>query len=252
MLRILRARLKQGYRTIRFPDQPPVLPEQYRGRPQWDAGKCTGDVQGLCSGLPYRSPEQIERCRDHGLGPVPVLHELHGTLALPRPSSSPRSIVWRPAPLRSRCSWTIVLTHWPRPSRRKPASSSAARLSCGKSVPAAATPVSGYERLTPSDSTWAVRLQFVASPGHADGLLVTGPVTKNMELASKDLRCQPATGVIVIASGTCAISGGPYIGHPEVHNGTASVVPVDLFIPGCPPHPLTLLDGLLRLLGRIE
>jgi Ni,Fe-hydrogenase III small subunit len=57
---------------------------------------------------------------------------------------------------------------------------------------------------------------------------------------------------IVIAVGACAISGGPYIDHPEVHNGAASVLPVDLFVPGCPPHPLTILDGLLRLLGRLE
>ena len=55
---------------------------------------------------------------------------------------------------------------------------------------------------------------------------------------------------IVIAVGACAISGGPYIGHPEVHNGADSTVPVDLYVPGCPPHPLTILDGLLRFLGR--
>jgi Ni,Fe-hydrogenase III small subunit len=57
---------------------------------------------------------------------------------------------------------------------------------------------------------------------------------------------------IVIAVGACAIAGGPYIDHVEQNNGAASVVPVDLFVPGCPPHPLTILDGLLRLLGRIE
>ena len=57
---------------------------------------------------------------------------------------------------------------------------------------------------------------------------------------------------LVIAVGACAISGGPYRGHPEVHNGCGSVLPVDLYIPGCPPHPLTILDGLLRLLGRLE
>jgi Ni,Fe-hydrogenase III small subunit len=57
---------------------------------------------------------------------------------------------------------------------------------------------------------------------------------------------------IVIAVGACAISGGPYIDHPEQHNGAASVVPVDLFVPGCPPHPLTILDGLLRLVGRLK
>lgn len=56
----------------------------------------------------------------------------------------------------------------------------------------------------------------------------------------------------VIASGACAISGGPFAGHPEVHDGVSQFLPVDLFAPGCLPHPLTLLDGLLRLLGRIE
>jgi NADH:ubiquinone oxidoreductase subunit B-like Fe-S oxidoreductase len=57
---------------------------------------------------------------------------------------------------------------------------------------------------------------------------------------------------LVIAVGACAIAGGPFVGHPQVRNGAAAVVPVDLFIPGCPPHPLTILDGLLRLLGRLE
>jgi len=57
---------------------------------------------------------------------------------------------------------------------------------------------------------------------------------------------------IVIAVGACAIAGGPFVGHAEHCQGAAGVVPVDLFIPGCPPHPLTILDGLLRLVGRLE
>ena len=57
---------------------------------------------------------------------------------------------------------------------------------------------------------------------------------------------------LVIAVGAEAISGGVFRGHPEVHDGCGALLPVDLYIPGWPPHPLTILDGLLRLLGRID
>lgn len=95
-------------------------------------------------------------------------------------------------------------------------------------------------------------IQFVASPRHSDGLLITGPVSRNMELALRKTYAAVPDPKLVIAVGACAIAGGPFVGHREVLNGASSVVPVDLFIPGCPPHPLTILDGLLRLLGRLE
>jgi Ni,Fe-hydrogenase III small subunit/formate hydrogenlyase subunit 6/NADH:ubiquinone oxidoreductase subunit I len=95
-------------------------------------------------------------------------------------------------------------------------------------------------------------IQFVASPRHADGLLVTGAVSRNMELALKKTYDAVPSPKIVIAVGACAIAGGPFRGNPQVLNGAAAVVPVDLFIPGCPPHPLTILDGLLRWLDRLE
>ena len=94
-------------------------------------------------------------------------------------------------------------------------------------------------------------IQFVASPRHADGLLITGPVSKNMELALNKTYAALPEPRIVIAVGACAIAGGPFIGLPQHHNGASGLVPVDLFIPGCPPHPLTILDGLLRLLDRL-
>jgi Ni,Fe-hydrogenase III small subunit/ferredoxin len=95
-------------------------------------------------------------------------------------------------------------------------------------------------------------IQFVASPRHADGLLITGAISRNMELALKKTFAAVPAPKIVIAVGACAIAGGPFIGNPQILNGASSVVPVDLFIPGCPPHPLTILDGLLRLLGRLD
>lgn len=93
---------------------------------------------------------------------------------------------------------------------------------------------------------------FVASPRHADGLVVTGPVSRNMELALRKTYDAVPDPKIVIAVGACAIHGGPFAGSPEVLNGAEAVVPVDLFIPGCPPHPLTILDGLLGFLEKLK
>jgi Ni,Fe-hydrogenase III small subunit/NAD-dependent dihydropyrimidine dehydrogenase PreA subunit len=95
-------------------------------------------------------------------------------------------------------------------------------------------------------------IQFVASPRHADGLLITGCVPDNMKLALQKTWDAVPEPKIVIAVGACAIAGGPFAGHPEINDGAESMVPVDLFIPGCPPHPITILDGLLRLLDRLD
>jgi Ni,Fe-hydrogenase III small subunit len=95
-------------------------------------------------------------------------------------------------------------------------------------------------------------IQFVASPRHADGLVVTGPVTKNMALALKKTYDAVPAPKVVIAVGACAISGGLFADRPETSDGVDGMLPVDLYVPGCPPHPYTILDGMLRLLGRIR
>ncbi len=95
-------------------------------------------------------------------------------------------------------------------------------------------------------------IAITASPRHADALLVTGPVSKNMELALKKTYDAMPEPKIVIAVGACAISGGIFEGAPEVCGGADQVIPVDLYLPGCPPHPMTILNGMLALLGRVQ
>jgi Ni,Fe-hydrogenase III small subunit len=94
-------------------------------------------------------------------------------------------------------------------------------------------------------------IQFVASPRHADGLVLTGAVSRNMrEAVYRTYEATPEPKLVIVV-GACAFDGGPFRGSPEVANGVPADLPVDLWIPGCPPHPLTVLDGLLRMLGRI-
>jgi Ni,Fe-hydrogenase III small subunit/formate hydrogenlyase subunit 6/NADH:ubiquinone oxidoreductase subunit I len=94
-------------------------------------------------------------------------------------------------------------------------------------------------------------IHFVASPRHADLLLVTGPVTRNMELALRKTYDAMPEPRLVVAVGACGCSGGIFGLNYATCGGVDQVIPVDLFIPGCPPTPIALLDGLLKLLGRI-
>jgi Ni,Fe-hydrogenase III small subunit len=92
-------------------------------------------------------------------------------------------------------------------------------------------------------------LRFVASPRHADVLLVTGPVTRNMQVALERTWRATPDPKWVVAVGDCARDGGCFASSPAVVGGVAAVVPVDLHIPGCPPTPQTVLEGLVALLG---
>lgn len=113
---------------------------------------------------------------------------------------------------------------------------------CEVEISALNNPIYDLERLG---------IHFVASPRHADMLLVTGPVTRNMELALvKTYRATPDPKVVV-AVGACGISGGIFGRNYATVGGVDQVVPVDVYIPGCPPRPLALLDGILLAVGRI-
>jgi len=95
-------------------------------------------------------------------------------------------------------------------------------------------------------------LRFVASPRHADVLLVTGPVTANMREALERTWQATPDPKWVVAVGDCARNGGVFAGSAAVVGGVSNVVPVDLHIPGCPPSPTALLGGLLALLETVS
>lgn len=94
-------------------------------------------------------------------------------------------------------------------------------------------------------------IDFVASPRHADLLLVTGPVSRQMELALKKTYIATPEPRLVIACGDCAMNGGIYRGSYAVANGVAAVIPVDGHIAGCPPSPVALISGLLQILDKL-
>lgn len=93
-------------------------------------------------------------------------------------------------------------------------------------------------------------IEFVASPRHADGIVITGPVTKNMAYALEETFLAMPEPKIIIAVGACAISGGVYANSEEIDRTFFERHKVDLFIPGCPAHPLTIINAILDFLGH--
>jgi Ni,Fe-hydrogenase III small subunit/Pyruvate/2-oxoacid:ferredoxin oxidoreductase delta subunit len=94
-------------------------------------------------------------------------------------------------------------------------------------------------------------IHFVASPRHADMLLVTGPVTRNMELALRKTYDATPDPKVVVAVGACGISGGIFGVNYATLGGVDQVIPVDVYVPGCPPRPEALLHGILLAVGRL-
>jgi len=113
---------------------------------------------------------------------------------------------------------------------------------CEQEIVALNNPVHDIERFG---------IQFVASPRHADMLLVTGPVTRNMEFALLKTHRAMAEPKVVVAVGACGISGGIFGENYASLGGVDRVLPVDVYIPGCPPRPQALLHGILLAVGRL-
>jgi Ni,Fe-hydrogenase III small subunit/formate hydrogenlyase subunit 6/NADH:ubiquinone oxidoreductase subunit I len=114
---------------------------------------------------------------------------------------------------------------------------------CEQEIVAVNNPVHDIERFG---------IHFVASPRHADMLLVTGPVTRNMELALRKTLAATPDPKVVVAVGACGISGGIFGTNYASMGGVDAVIPVDVYIPGCPPRPEALLHGILLALGQVR
>jgi Ni,Fe-hydrogenase III small subunit/ferredoxin len=254
MLQILLTRLRQRHRTITFPDgPPPKLPDRFRGRPIFDRQKCHTDCRECVEACPTDAirvgelvtvdlgkclfcAECATACTDQAItldSDYRLAVRNRGDLIVPEDQQVLKLAASLEGKLHKLFGRSLKLRQV----------SAGGCNACEADVNVLAT--IGWD-------LGRFGIQMVASPRHADGLLITGPVTQNMQLALRKTYDAVPDPKIVIAVGACAISGGPFAGHSQTHDGAQSNVPIDLFIPGCPPHPLTILDGLLRLVGRIE
>ncbi len=259
MFRIIKERLHQKYRTLDYPRVPPQLSPRFLGRPSITPGPCDNACRACLSVCPTGALElradgpalDMGRCLFCGAcrdacpqGKIAFTGE-HRLAARTRegliitdaaaPAPEQRKTT-APSPEKAPRDLRLF-----RRSLKLRQVSAAGCNACEADCNVLGTPVYDLGRFG---------IDFVASPRHADGLVVTGPVSENMRQALLDTYEAVPDPRVVIAVGVCAISGGLFQDEHECHGGVASLLPVDIYVPGCPPNPWTILDALLMLTGR--
>ena len=253
ILKSILARLFQGYRTGTFPTKSgPKLPPDFKGRPVLAANMTAADLKVAAAACPCPGCLAIRNGK-------PSLDLGRCTFCGRCAAASPKITFTKDYRLAVFKREDLIVSSGD-PEYVPPQNPNAAiprllKRSCQiREVSAAGCAACELDFNVLGTLAWDLGrfgLKVVASPRHADAVYVTGPVSKNMALALQKTYAAMSEPRFVIAAGACAISGGLYAGSPEVRNGTSDVVPEpDLFIPGCPPHPATALEGLLRFIGR--
>jgi Ni,Fe-hydrogenase III small subunit/NAD-dependent dihydropyrimidine dehydrogenase PreA subunit len=262
MLKIILARIRQKQRTIKYPDEPPILPELFRGYPKLDSGKCPDGCCDCVKACPYGALKARNGARGSGLGENGMALDMGLCIFCQECSSAcPNDAISFTTGHELATSSRDELVVRSDQGHNMARALEEMRLKLfSRSLKLREVSAGGCNACeadtnvlnTVGFDLGRFGIQFVASPRHADGIFVTGPVSENMrEALLKTWEAIPEPKIAIVC-GACAIGGGPFRGNPEVHDGADKFIPVDLYIPGCPPHPLTILDGLLRLLGKLE
>jgi Ni,Fe-hydrogenase III small subunit/NAD-dependent dihydropyrimidine dehydrogenase PreA subunit len=250
MIHVLRERLAGGRRTSGYPDAPVALPERFRGLPRLDPARCVDGCAACAAACPTTAIRTDPLTLDLGACLFcPVCTEAcpEGAIAF---TADHRLAARTREDLVERGDAPHFAAALERRTRKLFGRSLKLRHVAAGDCGGCAAELSALGNVVFDLGRFGI--QFVASPRHADGLVISGPVTPNMVEALRQTYEAVPAPKLVIAVGACAISGGPFAGDAPPLRGVPADLPVDLFVPGCPPHPYTLLDGLLRLLGRLE